>query len=80
MFGGLSKNNQGYLNEYYRVAKASYPDAASHNYYFDVLGVHPYSDDRSPDRYAQDAISEGKYSEDDRNFSGFARMKELMEN
>jgi hypothetical protein len=79
VFGGLSDNDLGYLSEYYRVVRARYPDAASHNYFFDVLGVHPYSGDRSPDRYTQDAIHQGKYGEVDENFLGFVRMKELME-
>jgi hypothetical protein len=79
VFGGLSKNDLGYLSEYYRVVKASYPDAASDSYFFDVLGVHPYSADYSPDRYTQDAIHQGKYGEVDGNYLGFFRMKELME-
>jgi hypothetical protein len=79
VFGGLAYNDLGYLNEYYRVVKASYPDAAGYNYFFDVLGVHPYSVDRSPDEYTQDAIWEGKYGEVDGNFMGFVRMKDLME-
>jgi Cellulase (glycosyl hydrolase family 5) len=79
VFGGLAENSLGYLNEYYRVVKASYHDAASHSYFFDVLGVHPYADDRSPQRYTQDAIYEGEYGEVDKNFMGFVRMRELME-
>lgn len=80
VFGGLSMNDLGYLNEYYRIVKASYHDASLHDYFFDVLGVHPYSAEHSPDRYTQDAILQGKYGEVDANFLGFVRMKELMEN
>ncbi len=80
VFGGLSTNDLGYLNEYYEIARASYSDAASSGYFFDVLGVHPYSADRSPDRYTKSAISQGNFGEVDRNFLGFRRMKELMDN
>jgi len=80
VFGGLSKNDLGYLNEYYRVINVSYPEAASHDYFFDVLGVHPYSNDRSPDRYTPDAIYQGEYGAVNENFLGFACMKEVMEN
>jgi polysaccharide biosynthesis protein PslG len=79
VFGGLSENDLGYLSEYYSVVKASYPGAASHNYFFDILGVHPYSKDRSPDLYMQDAIYQGQYGEVDGNFLGVVHMKELMD-
>ena len=75
---GLSRNDLGYLNRYYRVVRSSYPNAADHDYYFDVLGVHPYSDNRSPDVYRQDAIYQGTFGEVDGNFLGFRRMKALM--
>jgi hypothetical protein len=78
VFGGLSGNDRGYLNEYYRVVKKSYPNAGSYKYFFDVLGVHPYSADRSPDRYTRSAVSQKRYGEVDGNFLGFRRMKELM--
>ena len=80
VFGGLSTNDLGYLNEYYEITKRSYPDAASSAYFFDVLGVHPYSADRSPDRYTKSAIHQGRFGGVDRNFLGFRRMKELMDN
>jgi len=79
VFGGLSTNDLGYLKEYYRVVKGSYPDAASNRYFFDVLGVHPYSENRSPDRYTSGAIFQGKFGEVDVNFTGFRRMKICME-
>ena len=44
-----------------------------------MLGVHPYTADRSPDRYTQDANHQRKYGEIDGNFLGFVRMTELME-
>jgi hypothetical protein len=80
VLAGLSRNDLGYLAQYYHVLRSSYPNAAEHDYFFDVLGVHPYSDDRSPDAYHQDAIYQGEYGEVDGNFLGFRRMKALMNN
>ena len=79
VFGGLSRNDLGYLNEFYRTVKASYPDAADQKYYFDVLDVHPYSSNRSPDQYLESKVDQEEYGEVDGNFLGFTGMKELME-
>jgi YD repeat-containing protein len=87
VFGGLALNNLGYLREYYRVVEERYPDAASNDYFFDVLGVHPYVHPygQSPDRYARDVVGElddDRYDfigEVDGNFLGFRRMKRLMD-
>jgi hypothetical protein len=78
VFASLSRNDLGYLNRNYRMARSSYPNAADHDYFFDVLGVHPYSDNRSPNVYRQDAIYQGTFGEVDGNFLGFRRMKSLM--
>ena len=89
VYGGLSLNNLGYLLEYYRAVKSSYPEAASKNYFFDALGLHPYEHpyhpQRAPGRYEQDVIgplNDGEYDyigEVDGNFLGFRRMKKLMD-
>lgn len=90
--GGLSGNDLGYLRSYYEAAKA-YPDAEENDYYFDVLGVHPYSLDRPPDlwnaadwnRYANVAVPEGCENRAELRschavyFTGFDRLKTLMD-
>ena len=78
VFGGLSENDHGYLKRYYAAAR-TYPEAASNNYFFDVLGVHPYSGNRAPDRYTQDRIFYRNGGQVDGNFLGFRSMKELMD-
>lgn len=80
VYAGLSTNDLGYLGRYYRVARSNYPNAAYHDYFFDVLGVHPYSGDRSPDVYRRDATYQGTFGEVDANFLGFRRMRVLMNN
>lgn len=90
--GGLSTNDLGYLRKYYETAK-TYSDASSNRYFFDVLGLHPYSYNRSPDYTkaadwdprASKAVPEGCNNKpelescQDQNFLGFERMKRLME-
>jgi hypothetical protein len=80
VFGGLSRNDIGFLNAYYESADRQWPDEArSQSYYFDQLGVHPYSAARSP-RVNDPAYSHpGQYGEIDTNFIGFRRLKQLMD-
>jgi hypothetical protein len=88
-FGGLASNDLGYLNAYYTAAERQYAGAASNRYFFDVLGVHPYSTDAapdgsgirlpmSPDRVTPTATLNGRYGEVDKNFLGIKRMKSVM--
>jgi hypothetical protein len=78
VFAGLSRNDAGYLNAYYSAAKR-YPDATRRRYFFDVLGVHPYSDDRSPDRVDAKAVIDTSSGIKDHNFLGITRMKSTMD-
>lgn len=86
VFGGLALNNLGYLRQYYSAVKDSYADAQGDDYYFDVLDVHPYCVDRSPDRYDPSAIGTSDDEQHDfigevnGNFLGFRQMKSLMQN
>jgi hypothetical protein len=74
VFGGLSRNDVGYLQAYYNVLRTSYPYASGEKNYFDILGVHPYSDNRSPLTYASKWIYAGKYGEINTNFYGLSSM------
>lgn len=76
VFGGLSRNDVGYLQAYYRAAG---PDAAAHRWWFDVLNVHPYTDGRSPDDTAPDTRTRGRYGPIDESFAGLRLMKEAMD-
>lgn len=90
VFGGLSRNDVGYLEAYYSEAK-KYPDAASEGYFFDVMDVHPYSsippfpifgrlqEPISPDRYTSYAVFNGAYGEVDQNFLGIEKIKFAMD-
>jgi hypothetical protein len=88
VFGGLSRNDVGYLNTYYSEAKR-YSDAASENYFFDVLDVHPYSsipasgsgleEPISPDRETCRAVFKGDYGEIDQTFLGIEKTKSVMD-
>lgn len=86
--GGLASNDVGYLNAYYEAARR-YPDAASNRYFFDLLGVHPYSSEAphdgsglrlplSPDRVSQSALESNSNGLRDRTFTGLSRMKDAM--
>jgi hypothetical protein len=76
VFGGISRNDVGYLQAYYRAAG---PDAAAHNWWFDLLDVHPYTDGRSPDDTAPDATTSGRYGLVDQSYAGLRLMKAAMD-
>ncbi len=74
--GGLSHNDLGFLGAYYDAA-AAYPDAAANRWFFDQLGLHPYSGDRSPDLLTDRARYQGASGPMDENFLGMSRMVKL---
>lgn len=76
VFGGLSHNDIGYLQAYY---KAAGPDAAQHSWWFDTLDVHPYTDGRSPDDTSPDTTKLGRYGLIDNSFAGLRMMKAAMD-
>lgn len=85
-FGGISRNDVGYLNAYYSAAKR-YPKASSNRYFFDLMNVHPYSsmgsfpqEPLSPDRNTASAVHQGAYGMVDQNFLGLKKIKSAMSN
>lgn len=78
-FGGLSRNDVGYLESFYAAARFEFPEAAGHRHFFDILGVHPYSDDRSPDVDSPARVIDGPFGRVDNNFLGMEHMKEAMD-
>jgi hypothetical protein len=71
--GGLSRNDLGYLQRYYAAAD-KLPGARRERFFFDVLGLHPYSDDRAPSVNSPAFQFNGLYGTVDTNFSGMGRM------
>ena len=86
VFGGLSRNDVGYLKAYYSEVE-KYSNAASKNYFFDVMNVHPYSSINSttpekplsPDRKTSSAVFNGRYGTVNQNFSGIEKIKSTMD-
>jgi Cellulase (glycosyl hydrolase family 5) len=80
VFAGLAYNDVGYLDAFYDTVDHSWPaEASSERYFFDVLDVHPYSDDRSPRILDPQYTYQGRYGEVDHNFMGFRRLKAIMD-
>jgi hypothetical protein len=76
VFGGLSHNDVGYLQAYYRAACAA---AAPPSRFVDVLDVHPYTDGRSPDDTSPDTAKLGRYGLVDNSFAGLRLMKAAID-
>jgi hypothetical protein len=74
--GGLSHNDAGFLTRFYDAAE-TLPDAAANRYFFDQLGLHPYTGDRSPDLVTDRARYQGTFGPVDENFLGMREMVEL---
>ncbi len=77
--GGLSRNDIGYLETLYDVMRAMYPDAADNGHFFDIFGVHPYSQDNPPWSVSEDRVRDTTFGLVDENFLGFTRMHEVLE-
>jgi hypothetical protein len=79
LFGGLSRNDLGYLTAVYRSLDVSYPNAARDGHFFDILSIHPYSDNRSPRvSDAKHAVQE-RFGIVSRNFTGYSVLKRFLE-
>jgi len=77
--GGLSRNDVGFLEQVYRDLDRDFgPDARNNGYYFDVLGVHPYSGDRSPAADQTRWVHQTRFGTMDENFAGFTRLHQVM--
>lgn len=80
--GGLSGNDVGFVAAMYRaiVAAVGQPEAQAHHYYFDLLGVHPYSGNRSPATVLTSWVHPDQFGGQlDENFTGFTRLHDLMD-
>jgi hypothetical protein len=80
VFGGMTRNDAGYLRAFYDSVDRLWPGTgATADYYFDVLGAHPYSDARSPRVLDPAHVHQGQFGEVDRNFLGIRRLKAVMD-
>jgi hypothetical protein len=80
VFGGMTTNDVGYLRAFYDRARSLWPaESAANDYYFDALGAHPYSAERSPRILDDHYVHQGQFGEVDRNFLGIRRLKSLMD-
>lgn len=78
LFGGLSRNDLGYLQATYRSIASLDPNAARRGYYYDVLCVHPYSDNRSPAVFSPSNTKVEAFGTIDRNFTGYRMLKKFL--
>jgi hypothetical protein len=79
MFGGISQNDVGFLQQTYAAIDRQFPaTAAPDNHFFDILGVHPYSGAQSPKDNASSNIWKGPFGTMDDNFLGFELLHNLM--
>lgn len=72
VFGGISTNDEYWLQKFYDVAKA-YADAAPNRFFFDELDVHPHMKGESPEQRTGFEDSRGT------GVLGLARMKAVMD-
>jgi hypothetical protein len=79
VFGGLARNDAGYLQHFYDEVRRLFPGAGTHRSFFDLLNVHPYSDGRSPDETGPDAVWPGRFGDIDHSFAGLRSMKTVMD-
>lgn len=81
ILGAIDRNHLSYLRDIYRELKGPNnvreSEARSHNFYFDILGAHPYCDNRSPTSKDPRFIWDGPNGMD-RNFTGLPKMKAYM--
>jgi len=79
MFGGLSRNDVGFLKQTYDAIDNQFPStAAADNHFFDILGVHPYSGTRSPEDDSSSQVYQDQWGTMDENFLGFEKLHDLM--
>lgn len=79
MFGGLSRNDLGFLQQVYAALDSTYGSSAvAGGHYFDILNVHPYTLGRSPTVNSPDYVWTTQFGLMDENFEGFGRLKDYM--
>jgi hypothetical protein len=79
MFGGMDRNDDGFLTMTYRDIDALFPaTAVADHHFFDILGVHPYSGSDSPAVTDPYWIYQDAFGTMNGNFLGFEALHETM--
>jgi hypothetical protein len=79
MFGGLSRNDVGFLKRTFAAIDRQFPaTAVKDDHFFDILGVHPYSDNRSPGAVESNEVYHDAWGTMDENFLGIELLHNLM--
>jgi hypothetical protein len=79
MFGGLSRNDVGFLQATYDAIDKRFPaTAVADHHFFDILGVHPYAGSDSPAAENPHWVYRDRFGEMDGNFLGFKKLHALM--
>ncbi len=79
MFAGLSRNDIGYLTSTYKYIDQEFPaTAASDHHFFNILGVHPYCSNRSPEVNSAQYDYQDSFGTMNENFLGMVQMHDVM--
>jgi hypothetical protein len=80
MFGGLDRNDVGFLSAVYKAESSLYPAATLKKdfHFFDILGDHPYSGNRSPATALSQWVYRDEWGTMDENFTGFELLRSVM--
>jgi hypothetical protein len=79
MFGGLDRNDIGFLQATYAAADKLFPTTAvADHHFFDILGVHPYSGSDSPATQNPYWVYQDAWGEMDTNYLGFVGLQKTM--
>jgi hypothetical protein len=79
MFGGVSRNDVGFVQQTYGAIDRLFPKTASRdNHFFDILGVHPYTGSRSPAALASNGVYKDQWGTMDENFLGIELLHNLL--
>ena len=79
MFGGVSRNDVGFVQQTYVAIDRLFPkNAVADNHFFDILGVHPYTGNRSPQSDSPKMIYKDQWGTMDENFLGIELLHKLL--
>ena len=79
MFGGISRNDVGFVAKTYGAIDRLFPATAeSDHHFFDILGVHPYSGNRSPEADGSHWVYSDQWGTMDENFMGIEMLHNLL--
>jgi polysaccharide biosynthesis protein PslG len=79
VFGGLSRNDIGFLQQVYDALNSQFPGTAvPDHHFFDILAVNPYTGSRSPAVVSPSHVYPTEFGLMDENFLGFTQLHAVM--